>query len=181
MPATMNASTTEGPARSAMAAAVRTNRPAPMMAPMPRAMSDSGPRVRFSVCSPVAAASFIKRSIDLVLNSEPATNPPSVSQCDDCVRTGSAGAKVAALYDTLSLRMRRVRLGIVLTALLLVTSLPLAGLAAWLAWNGAAQQQALIAAQNVDKVRGISAALDLEVERSMGALVALTTLQPIDA
>jgi len=77
--------------------------------------------------------------------------------------------------------MRRVRLGIILTALLLVTSLPLAGLAAWLAWNGAAQQQALIAAQNVEKVRSISAALDLEVERSMGALVALTTLPPIDA
>ena len=77
--------------------------------------------------------------------------------------------------------MRRVRLGIILTALLLVTSLPLAGLAAWLAGNGAAQQQALIEAQNVEKVRGISAALDLEVERSMGALVALTTLQPIDA
>lgn len=76
--------------------------------------------------------------------------------------------------------MRRVRLGIILTALILVTSLPLAGLAAWLARNGAAQQQALIAAQNVEKVRGISAALDLEVERSMGALVALTTLQPID-
>jgi signal transduction histidine kinase len=77
--------------------------------------------------------------------------------------------------------MRRVRLGIILTALSLVTSLPLAGLAAWLARDGAAQQQALIAAQNVEKVRGISAALDLEVERSMGALVALTTLQPIDA
>jgi signal transduction histidine kinase len=91
------------------------------------------------------------------------------------------GAKVAALYDTLWARMRRVRLGIILTALLLVTSLPLAGLAAWLARDGAAQQQALIAAQNVEKVRGISAALDLEVERSMGALVALTTLQPIDS
>jgi signal transduction histidine kinase len=77
--------------------------------------------------------------------------------------------------------MRRVRLGIILTALSLVTSLPLAGLAAWLARDGAAQQQALIAAQNVEKVRGISAALDLVVERSMGALVALTTLQPIDA
>lgn len=77
--------------------------------------------------------------------------------------------------------MRRVRLGIILTALLLVTSLPLAGLAAWLARNGAAQQQALIATQNVEKARAISAALDLEVERSMGALVTLTTLQPIDA
>jgi signal transduction histidine kinase len=76
--------------------------------------------------------------------------------------------------------MRRVRLGIILTALSLVTSLPLAGLAAWLARDGAAQQQALISAQNVEKVRGISAALDLEVERSMGALAALTTLQPID-
>src|SRR5262245_44090197 len=76
MPATMNASTTEGPARSAMAAAVRTNSPAPMMAPMPSATSCKGPSVRFSVPSPLAAASASRRSIDFVLNNEPATMPP---------------------------------------------------------------------------------------------------------
>src|SRR5262245_9601492 len=48
----MNASVTEGPDLSAIAAAVRTNRPAPMMAPIPSAIRDMGPSVRFSVCAP---------------------------------------------------------------------------------------------------------------------------------
>src|SRR5581483_3577762 len=68
MPATMNAITTDGPARSAIAAAVRTKRPAPMIAPMPRAISAPGPRVRFSVPSPVAAASASSLSTDFVRN-----------------------------------------------------------------------------------------------------------------
>ena len=46
-----------------------------MMAPMPSATSDQPPSVRLSVPSPVAAASAIRRSIDLVRNSEPATSP----------------------------------------------------------------------------------------------------------
>src|SRR6185369_4980732 len=74
MPATMNASVTDGPDRSAIAAAVRTNKPAPMMAPIPSAISAIGPRVRFSVPSPLAEASTKRRSIDLVRNKEPATN-----------------------------------------------------------------------------------------------------------
>src|SRR5262245_11959205 len=72
----MNARVTDGPARSAMAAAVRTNRPAPMMAPMPSATSDHAPSVRLSAPSPVAADSAMRRSIDLVLKSEPATRSP---------------------------------------------------------------------------------------------------------
>src|SRR5262249_24581444 len=72
----MNARTTDGPARSAIAAAVRTKRPAPMMAPMPNATSAMGPSVRLSVPSRDAAASAMRRSMDLVLNSEPATTPP---------------------------------------------------------------------------------------------------------
>src|SRR5918994_724146 len=76
MPATMKANTTAGPARSAMAAAVRTNSPAPMMAPMPSAMSDHAPSVRLSVPSPVARLSAMSESMDLVLNSEPATRCP---------------------------------------------------------------------------------------------------------
>src|SRR5262249_35617595 len=80
MPATMNATVTDGPERSAMAAAVRTNRPAPMIAPMPRATSDIGPSVRFNVVSPLAAASDSRRSIDLVRNSE-FTYPPDEG-CD---------------------------------------------------------------------------------------------------
>jgi hypothetical protein len=76
--------------------------------------------------------------------------------------------------------MRRVRLGTILTTLVLVTSVPLAALAGWLTWSSGTQQQALIHAQNVERARAVSAAIDLEVERTMGALVALTTLDPID-
>src|SRR4051794_25622866 len=76
----MNASTTDGPARSAIAAAVRTNSPAPMIAPMPRATSEPGPSVRLSVPSPVEAASASRVSIDFVRNTEPATLFPRVFQ-----------------------------------------------------------------------------------------------------
>jgi signal transduction histidine kinase len=77
--------------------------------------------------------------------------------------------------------MRRVRLGTLLTALVLVTSVPPAALGAWLTWTSAAQQRALIDAQNVDKAQAVSTAIDLEVERTMGGLVALSTLVPIDS
>src|SRR5262249_48226582 len=82
MPATMNASTTDGPARSAMAAAVRTNSPAPMMAPMPSATSCKGPSVRFSVPSPLAAASASTRSTGIVLNSAPDPMPPPTGESE---------------------------------------------------------------------------------------------------
>src|ERR1041385_3078603 len=72
MPATMNAGTTDGPERSAIAAAVRTKMPAPMMPPMPSITSDDAPSVRLRACSPVASASAISRSIDLVRKSDPA-------------------------------------------------------------------------------------------------------------
>jgi hypothetical protein len=68
----MNARVTDGPDRSAIAAAVRTNRPAPMIAPMPSATSASGPSVRFKVISPLPDESASSRSIDLVRNREPA-------------------------------------------------------------------------------------------------------------
>jgi signal transduction histidine kinase len=76
--------------------------------------------------------------------------------------------------------MGRVRLGTILTTLVLVTSVPLAVLAGWLTRTSGLQQQALIHAQNVDRARAVSAAIDLEVERTMGALAALSTLEPID-
>src|SRR3954471_23869559 len=71
----MNASVTDGPARSAMALAVRTKRPAPMIAPMPRATSAKEPRVRLSppADSP-ALASAINWSIDFVRKSVSATH-----------------------------------------------------------------------------------------------------------
>ena len=77
--------------------------------------------------------------------------------------------------------MWRVRLGLILTALVVVTSVPLAGLAAWLAQTSRTQQAALIDAQNIDRVRAVSAAVDLEVERTMGELSTLATLDPIDS
>src|SRR5207253_1632222 len=75
----MKASVTDGPERSAIAAAVRTKRPAPMMAPMPSATSDQGPSVRLRGA---LAPSAVNRSIDLVRNNEPATMPPSVLDLD---------------------------------------------------------------------------------------------------
>src|SRR5262245_56721790 len=89
MPATTNASVTDGPARSAIAAAVRTNKPAPMMAPMPSATSDNGPSVRLSVPSPLASASALSRSIDLVRNSG-FTLPPLVETAPRRRRTNAA-------------------------------------------------------------------------------------------
>src|SRR6185295_19139910 len=59
-----------------IAAAVRTKRPAPMMAPMPRVTSENGPSVRFSDDSPVDATSAMSRSIDLVRDNAPATMYP---------------------------------------------------------------------------------------------------------
>ncbi len=76
--------------------------------------------------------------------------------------------------------MRRVPLRLILTALVVVTSAPLAGFAAWLTWTSGRQQQALVEAQNIERVRATSAAIDLEVERTMGALGVLARLDPID-
>src|SRR5205807_8225421 len=72
----MNASVTDGPARSAMAAAVRTKSPAPMMAPIPSATKDMEPSVRLRGALPLSA---MRPSIDLVRNNEPAIIFLSVS------------------------------------------------------------------------------------------------------
>src|SRR3954447_22685333 len=72
----MKARVTEGPARSAIAAAVLTNSPAPMIAPMPRATSARGPSVRLRVPSPVARDSASSPSIDLVLKRLELIHPP---------------------------------------------------------------------------------------------------------
>lgn len=77
--------------------------------------------------------------------------------------------------------MRGVRLGLLLTALVLVTSVPPAMLGAWLTWTSATHQRELIDAQNIEKARAVVSAIDLEVERTMGGLVALGTLDPIDS
>src|SRR3954466_4444545 len=63
----MKPSVTDGPALLAAAAAVRTNRPAPMMAPMPSMTRSAGPSVRFRPCA--ASASARSWSTDFVANS----------------------------------------------------------------------------------------------------------------
>src|SRR5204863_162282 len=68
MPATINASTTDGPARSAIAAAVRTNKPAPIIPPMPSAIRLIEPSERFRLCSPTSCASCISRSRGFLAN-----------------------------------------------------------------------------------------------------------------
>src|SRR3954447_26128547 len=98
MPATMNAITTDGPARSAIAAAVRTNRPAPMIAPMPRATSANGPSVRFSVPSPLDDASASRRSIDFVRKSA-LTCPPDVATLYAEPRQPSSGERPQVVAD----------------------------------------------------------------------------------
>ena len=77
--------------------------------------------------------------------------------------------------------MRRFRLGTLLAALVLVTSVPPAALGAWLTWTSAAQQRALIDAQNVDKAQAVSNAIDLEIQRTMGGLGTLSALESIDS
>src|SRR5215212_307007 len=67
MAATTNESTTAGPAWSAAAIPVSENRPAPMIAPMPRATRLTGPRVFFKWCSPLSDSALI-RSSDFVAN-----------------------------------------------------------------------------------------------------------------
>src|SRR5688500_13250520 len=80
-----------------MAAAVRTNRPAPMMAPMPSAISCQGPSVRLSVPSPVARDSASRRSMDLTRNMafELATSSPRNVEFR---RISRRGVKARRLY-----------------------------------------------------------------------------------
>src|SRR5438067_2753182 len=99
MPATMNASVTDGPERSAIAAAVRTNRPAPMIAPMPSATSAIGPSVRFRLCSPCAALSAMSWSIDFVLVRESDTAFP-LSEWVASRQTAGLAAALSTVPDT---------------------------------------------------------------------------------
>src|SRR5713101_2823985 len=69
MPARINERTIAGPAYCAAAAPVRTKMPAPIIAPIPREISDTGPRVRLRLRSPDSPASCIKRLIDFFANS----------------------------------------------------------------------------------------------------------------
>jgi len=59
MAAIINDMVTAGPAACPAAAAVLTNKPAPIMAPIPRATRLPAPRVRFKPDSPVLACASI--------------------------------------------------------------------------------------------------------------------------
>src|ERR1035438_3229536 len=63
--AIMKEKTTAGPALSCAALGVRAKRPAPMMAPMPRAIRFTGPSVRLSWCAP-PSLSRMMRAIGLI-------------------------------------------------------------------------------------------------------------------
>jgi hypothetical protein len=73
MAATTNESVTAGPAACPAAAAVLTNKPAPMMAPIPNAIKFAGPNVLFkpfsesSACDKSAESDFfLNKLIQLV-------------------------------------------------------------------------------------------------------------------
>jgi signal transduction histidine kinase len=76
--------------------------------------------------------------------------------------------------------MPRLRLRSVFALLVLVTTVPLAGLAAWVTWGAWRQQQALIDRQNVEQAHAVGVAVDQEIERTIAALNVLGLIDSID-
>jgi signal transduction histidine kinase/CheY-like chemotaxis protein len=76
--------------------------------------------------------------------------------------------------------MARLRLRTIFVLLVLVTTVPLAGLASWVTYRSWRQQQSLIDRQNVEQARAVGEAIDEEVGRTIAALNVLTLLEPID-
>ena len=74
--------------------------------------------------------------------------------------------------------MRRVRLRTILTLLVLATTIPVAGFAAWLIPRFWRQQLQLIDRQNVEQARAISVAIDEEVEATIASLNVFALLDP---
>src|SRR4051812_34258747 len=77
--------------------------------------------------------------------------------------------------------MRRLRLRTLLTILVLVTTIPIALLAAWLIRRSSGQQEALIDRQNIEQARAVMVAVDQEIEDVIASLNVLALLEPIDA
>src|SRR5436305_183992 len=77
--------------------------------------------------------------------------------------------------------MRRLRLRTLLTILVVITTIPIAVLAAWLIRRSSAQQEALIDRQNIEQARAVMGAVDQEVENAIASLNVLALLEPIDA
>jgi signal transduction histidine kinase len=73
---------------------------------------------------------------------------------------------------------RRIPLGVVLSLLVLVTTVPLGLFAAGLIGASQRQQHAIVDRQNIEIARAISVAIDQEVERTIGALNVLSSFLP---
>jgi PAS domain S-box-containing protein len=77
--------------------------------------------------------------------------------------------------------VRRLRLATILALLVLATIVPLSLFAGWLIWSAWRQQQTLVARQNVDFVRAVSAAVDYEIGATFAALNTLGSLDAVEA
>jgi hypothetical protein len=75
----------------------------------------------------------------------------------------------------------RVRLGTILALIVLVTTVPLAGLAGQLIFTSWRHQQALINGQNEERARAIAGSIDQEVQNTVAQLRIISALEPIDA
>src|SRR5262245_31532144 len=75
----------------------------------------------------------------------------------------------------------RLRLRTLLIVLVLITTIPIALLAAWLISRSSAQQEALVDRQNIEQARAVIVAVDQEVEDVIASLDVLALLEPIDA
>jgi signal transduction histidine kinase/CheY-like chemotaxis protein len=75
---------------------------------------------------------------------------------------------------------RRVRLRTILALLVLATTVPLGLFALRLIWTSWTQQQTLVDRQNIELARSASVAVDLEVDRVIGALHILAALEEVD-
>ncbi len=77
--------------------------------------------------------------------------------------------------------VRRVRLGTILALLLLFTIVPLGLFAGRLVYTSWQQQRDMVNAQNVERARAVSVAVDQTVRSSITALEALATLGPLES
>ena len=74
---------------------------------------------------------------------------------------------------------RRVRLGTILVLIVLVTTVPLAGLAGRLILTSWRHQQALVNRQNEERARAIGVAVDQEVQNTIAQLTIISELEPM--
>src|SRR6478735_4286241 len=92
-----------------------------------------------------------------------------------------AGSTMPLASRRLGVPMRRLRLRTLLVLLVLVTTVPIALLAAWLISRSSAQQEALIDRQNIEQARAIIVGVDQEIEDVISSLNVLSLLEPNEA